>query len=97
MKNWPKELSTWLDDRFGLSAITQFLKEKPVPQHKHSIWLYTGSAILLFFVIQVVTGFMLILYYNGMDHPVGSQLVVDIHDRFCFYSSHQHLAHKVLP
>lgn len=64
MKNWGKELVTWLDDRIGLSAITQFLKEKPVPQHQHSIWTYTGSAILLFFAIQVVTGFMLILYYK---------------------------------
>jgi len=54
----------WLDDRFGLSGIAQFLKEKPVPQHKHSIWYYTGSAILIFFTIQIITGFMLILYYR---------------------------------
>ncbi len=64
MRNWGKDLTTWLDDRFGFAAIAEFLKNKPVPQHKHSIWLYTGSAILLFFAIQVVTGFMLILYYK---------------------------------
>lgn len=63
-KNWGRELTSWLDDRAGLSGITQFLKDKPVPQHKHSIWTYTGSAILVFFAIQVVTGFMLILYYK---------------------------------
>ena len=54
----------WLDERLGLSTITQFLKNKPIPMHKHTIWSYTGSAVLLFFVIQVVTGFILIFYYR---------------------------------
>lgn len=57
-------IQSWLDERFGLSIITKFLKEKTVPQHKHSIWYYTGSAILLFFTIQVITGFMLVFYYK---------------------------------
>ncbi len=55
----------WLDDRFGFSSIVKFLREKTVPQHKHSIWYYTGSAILLFFTIQVITGFMLVFYYKA--------------------------------
>ena len=54
----------WLDERLGLSTITQFLKNKPIPMHKHTIWSYTGSAVLLFFVIQVLTGFILIFYYK---------------------------------
>ncbi len=54
----------WLDERFGLSGITDFLIKKTVPLHKHTIWYYTGSAIILFFAIQVVTGFMLVLYYK---------------------------------
>ncbi|NIO48744.1 MAG: DUF4405 domain-containing protein [Candidatus Aminicenantes bacterium] len=57
-------IQSWLDDRFGLSSITKFLREKTVPQHKHTIWYYTGSAILLFFTIQVITGFMLVFYYK---------------------------------
>jgi len=65
----------WLDDRFGLSGITDFLKRKPVPQTRHTAWYYTGSAILIFFAIQVVTGFMLILYYKptleGANASVG--------------------------
>jgi cytochrome b6 len=56
--------SFWLEERLGLSAITRFLTDKPVPQHGHSGWYYTGSAILLFFVIQVITGFMLVFYYQ---------------------------------
>jgi cytochrome b6 len=57
-------IQSWLDERFGWSGITDFLTKKTVPLHKHTIWYYTGSAILLFFAIQVVTGFMLILYYK---------------------------------
>ena len=57
-------IQSWLDERFGLSGITDFMTKKTVPLHRHSIWYYTGSAILLFFAIQVVTGFMLILYYK---------------------------------
>ena len=59
-----KGIQSWLDERFGLSGIADFMTKKTVPLHKHSIWYYTGSAILLFFAIQVVTGFMLVLYYK---------------------------------
>lgn len=57
-------MQSWFDERFGFSGIIRFLTYKKVPLHKHSIWYYTGSAILLFFGIQVITGFMLILYYK---------------------------------
>jgi cytochrome b6 len=57
-------MRTWLDDRLGLSGFFRFMTHKKVPQHRHSLWYYTGSAILLFFVIQVVTGFMLVFYYK---------------------------------
>jgi cytochrome b6 len=59
-----KSLQAWFEDRLGLSDVFGFLTKKAIPQHKHTIWYYTGSAILLFFVIQVVTGFMLAFYYQ---------------------------------
>lgn len=59
-----KGLQSWLDERSGLSEIFRFLREKKIPQHRHSVWYYTGSAILLFFAIQVITGFLLVFYYN---------------------------------
>jgi cytochrome b6 len=59
-----RKISDWFEDRLGLSDIFGFLTKKAIPQHKHTIWYYTGSAILLFFVIQVVTGFMLAFYYK---------------------------------
>lgn len=59
-----KGLQAWLDERFGLSGVMEFMTKKTVPLHRHTVWYYTGSAILLFFAIQVVTGFMLVLYYK---------------------------------
>jgi cytochrome b6 len=57
-------IQSWFDERFGISAIMEFLRKKTVPQHKHTIWYYTGSSILFFFVVQVITGFMLAFYYK---------------------------------
>ena len=59
-----KKTRDWFEDRMGLSAVFGFLTKKEIPLHKHTIWYYTGSAILLLFVIQIVTGFMLALYYR---------------------------------
>jgi quinol-cytochrome oxidoreductase complex cytochrome b subunit len=59
-----KKTTDWFEDRLGLSDIFGFLTKKEIPQHKHTIWYYTGSAILIFFVIQIITGFMLALYYR---------------------------------
>lgn len=59
-----KKTTAWFEDRLGLGAVFGFLTKKEIPLHKHTIWYYTGSAILLLFVIQIVTGFMLALYYR---------------------------------
>ncbi|MCX7974642.1 MAG: cytochrome bc complex cytochrome b subunit, partial [Candidatus Aminicenantes bacterium] len=48
----------------GWTAIRNFLREKKVPQTNHTLWLYTGSLILLFLMIQVITGIVLALYYK---------------------------------
>jgi cytochrome b6 len=57
-------ISTWFEERAGFSGVTKFMTQKKVPLHKHSVWYYTGSAILLFFTIQVITGFLLVFYYK---------------------------------
>lgn len=54
----------WFEERLGISDVLNFLIKKDIPQHRHSIWYYTGSSILLFFGIQIVTGFMLALYFR---------------------------------
>lgn len=59
-----RRLNEWSEERLGISGIMEFLTKKEVPQHKHSIWYYTGSSILLLFGIQIITGFMLAFYYK---------------------------------
>jgi cytochrome b6 len=64
IKQTSKKIQGWLEERLGLSAVMDFLKKKTVPQNKHTIWTYTGSLILMFFGIQVVTGVMLAFFYK---------------------------------
>lgn len=59
-----KKIFVWIDDRLGISEIFRFLMKKEVPRHKHTIWYYTGSAILIFLTIQILTGIMLAFYYK---------------------------------
>ena len=40
------------------------LKEKSVPKHRSSIFYYLGGLVLLFFVIQIVSGVLLLFYYE---------------------------------
>ena len=55
---------TWLDDRLGVRTVMDFLKHKPIPRNRHTPWMYTGSLVLVFFGIQVMTGIMLAFYYR---------------------------------
>jgi cytochrome b6 len=57
-------LRAWIEERLGLSAVTLFLQKKEVPRHKHTFLYYTGSSILLFLGIQIVTGVLLAFYYQ---------------------------------
>ncbi|HVA01436.1 MAG TPA: cytochrome bc complex cytochrome b subunit [Terriglobia bacterium] len=54
----------WLDERFGAGSIEQFLRHKTVPVHRHTIWYYLGGMTLFLFIVQVLTGILLLLYYR---------------------------------
>lgn len=63
-----KKSFKWLDDRFYLTPLIEFMRHKEVPVHKHSIWYYMGGVALFLFIIQVFTGILLLLYYQpGVD------------------------------
>src|SRR3990172_9255860 len=57
-------VSTWLHERFDLSGLEYFIRKKEIPLHQHSVWYYFGGITLFFFVIQVFTGILLLLYYR---------------------------------
>jgi cytochrome b6 len=60
----PRGVFGWLDDRYNLSPLIAFMKHKEVPVHKHTVWYYMGGVSLFLFVVQVVTGILLVLYYR---------------------------------
>lgn len=54
----------WLDERLSISTIARTAQKKEVPLHRQSIWYYFGGMTLFLFVVQVVTGILLLLYYR---------------------------------
>ena len=58
------KLWLWLDERVGLQDMAKLAKKKEVPLHRHSFWYYFGGMTLFLFVIQVITGILLLLYYR---------------------------------
>ncbi|MEW6051355.1 MAG: cytochrome bc complex cytochrome b subunit [Candidatus Zixiibacteriota bacterium] len=58
----------WLDDRFHIKALVDYMSDKSVPRHGRSIWYYFGGISLFLFIVQVVTGILLLMYYRpGAD------------------------------
>lgn len=63
-----KALADWLRERYQIDQLTSFMKKKDVPIHKGFIWYYFGGITLFLFLIQVLTGILLLLYYKpGAD------------------------------
>ncbi len=54
----------WLDDRLGLSLLIGLAAKKRVPMHRYSVFYYLGGMTLFFFLVQVCTGVLLMLYYR---------------------------------
>ncbi len=58
------KIANWIEARTGLSKLTDFLSHKTVPVHRLSVVYYLGGMTLFFFLVQVVTGILLMLYYR---------------------------------
>lgn len=56
--------SGWLDQRMGLSGLLEVAKKKEVPVHEQTLWYYFGGMTLFLFLVQVITGILLLLYYR---------------------------------
>jgi len=57
-------LVRWADERLGLAVMRDLAKHKQIPRHRHSVWYYLGGMTLFLFILQVVTGILLTLYYR---------------------------------
>ena len=58
------KLWTWLDQRIGLADLEKLARKKQVPVHRHGVWYYLGGMTLFLFVVQVLTGTLLLFYYR---------------------------------
>lgn len=58
-------LYRWLDARFGVARLVEFARHKEVPVGGHSmVWYYLGGTTLFFFTVQLVSGVLLLMYYQ---------------------------------
>ncbi len=57
-------LLAWIEERTGLSILSELARKKRVPRHRHTFWYYLGGMTLFLFGIQVGTGILLLLYYR---------------------------------
>ena len=63
-------LGAWFQERFYvLTPVIDYMKKKEVPQHRLSFWYYFGGLTLFFFIIQILTGLLLLQYYK----PTGTE------------------------
>jgi cytochrome b6 len=67
MKGIGQKLYHWLDERVHLGELVEFMDKKTVPMHRGSLWYYFGGVTLFLFIVQVVTGILLLLYYKGSE------------------------------
>ena len=62
------QIYRWFDERFKLDALVEYMRGKVVPVHSHSIFYYFGGISLFLFIVQVLTGILLLMYYRpGAD------------------------------
>ena len=62
------DLSAWFTERFYVVLpIIDYLKKKEVPKHRLSFWYYFGGLALFFFIIQILTGLLLLQYYKPTE------------------------------
>lgn len=59
------QVGAWFQERFAVVIpVIDYLKKKEVPKHRLSFWYYFGGLGLFFFMVQIVTGLLLMQYYK---------------------------------
>ena len=60
-------LMAWVEERVDLSGIKYLIDKKRVPVHRHSVWYYFGGMALFLFIVQIVSGILLLGYYRPTE------------------------------
>src|SRR6202521_5661278 len=70
-----KSIGRWLDARLQLGATIAEVAAHPVPRSSASWWYIFGSATLVVFILQVVTGICLATVYTPAAHRAWDSLI----------------------
>lgn len=63
-----KRAYRWVDSRLHIRDLIEYMSDKKVPVHGHSIFYYLGGLTLFLFLVQVASGILLLMYYRpGAD------------------------------
>jgi cytochrome b6 len=54
----------WIDERLSLDELGALARHKTVPQHQYSFWYYWGGISLFLFILQLLTGILLLVYFR---------------------------------
>lgn len=58
-------LRQWLKERYEIGPILAFMRKKKVPIGPGWYWYYMGGVALFLFIVQVVSGILLLMYYKA--------------------------------
>ncbi|MFQ5737561.1 MAG: cytochrome bc complex cytochrome b subunit [Acidobacteriota bacterium] len=64
MKERSHRIYQWLNERIALASLQEIASHKTVPGHRYTVFYYFGGMTLFFFLVQVGTGVLLMLYYR---------------------------------
>jgi ubiquinol-cytochrome c reductase cytochrome b subunit len=80
-----QQIGEWLDARLQLAASLRETAEQPVPRETAS-WVYVfGSAALVVFVMQIVTGMLLVVYVPSAGEAWNSRQTLNHSIAFGWY------------
>lgn len=90
--------SDYYVERLGMADAIAAAKKKTVPVHRHSFWYYWGGISLLCFLVQAITGVLLMVYYRPGPEAYESvrQITFEIHFGWLIRSAHNWSANLFL-
>ena len=74
------QIGNWFDQRLQLAAPIREIADHPVPRNTASWWYVFGSAALIVFILQLVTGILLALVYVPSASEAWNSLQALNHD-----------------
>lgn len=88
----------FFDQRLGLSDILEIARHKTVPQHAQSVWYFMGGLTLFFFIVQIISGTLLLIYYQPGESAYDSvrRITYDVDFGWLIRSAHSWSANLMI-